>query len=179
MAALGLVGGRPGGAERPQGEARRVAAALQELHTLESGKSGQYGFPALTNYLNHVVLPRIRRWRAPDLGSWRSLVAAVLPQDRELREDPGRSTILHADLYRKNVPFSQLGHPRLIDPLPMLGDAAFDWAFWIVYYDLASGTELRLATAARVSGIPVAAVQPWCRLLALDGLLFYIETADP
>ena len=86
--------------------------------------------------------------------------------------------MLHADLYRENVPFDDAGLPRLIDPLPMLGDAAFDWAFWTVYYDLGEGTAERLATAARISRIPVTELIPWCRLLALDGLLYYLESGD-
>ncbi|RYJ30546.1 hypothetical protein CU044_1281 [Streptomyces sp. L-9-10] len=75
--------------------------------------------------------------------------------------------------------FDCQGHPRLIDPLPMVGDPAFDWAFWIVYYDLGRGTDARLATASRVSRIPVPVLAPWCRLLAVDGLLFYVESGDP
>lgn len=144
VAVLELVGERPGGAVRPQAEARKVAVALQELHGLGSDHKGKDGLPFLTDYLHRVVRPRIRRRaRTLDLGTWRSPVAAALAQIEELSADPRRSTVLHADLYRENVPFDQFGQPRLIDPLPMLGDAAFDWAFWIVYYDLGNGTEDR------------------------------------
>lgn len=180
VAALELVGGRPGGAERPQRETQMVAAALQGLHTLGRRRSRSAVFPSLADYLDHEVLPRIElRAGTAEAGPWRPLVDATISTLHRLEEDTSRATVLHADLYRENVPFDWLAHPRLIDPLPMVGDPAFDWAFWTVYYDLGHGTDGRLAAAARVSRIPVPELAPWCRLLALDGLLFYLETNDP
>jgi streptomycin 6-kinase len=180
VAALELVGGRPGGAERPEREVQMVAAALQGLHTLGQRRRRPNSFPLLTDHLGTEMLPRIRRrMETLDLDAWHPLVDAALPALAGLQEDPGRTTVLHADLYRENVPFDRLGHPRLLDPLPMLGDAAFDWAFWTVYYDLGHGTDGRLAAAARISRIPVPVLAPWCRALALDGLLYYLEARDP
>ncbi|MEU9111194.1 aminoglycoside phosphotransferase family protein [Streptomyces sp. NPDC048483] len=180
VAALELVGGRPGGGERPQREVQMVAAALQGLHTLGRRRGRLNRFPLLADHLQQEVLPRIRRrTRELDLGSWRPLVDVLLPTLDGLQQDTDRLTVLHADLYRENVPFDGRGHPRLIDPLPMLGDAAFDWAFWTVYYDLGNGTDGRLSAAALVSRIPVPLLGPWCRALALDGFLFYLETGDP
>ncbi|WP_030957830.1 aminoglycoside phosphotransferase family protein [Streptomyces sp. NRRL S-378] len=180
VAALELVGGQPGGADRPTRETPMVAAALQGLHTLGRRRNRPNDFPRLATYLNGEVFPRIRRREhALDTGAWRPLVDATFPALTDLEEDPSRVTVLHADLYRENVPFDWLAHPRLIDPLPMVGDPAFDWAFWTVYYDLARGTGERLTTASRISRIPIPVLAPWCRLLALDGLLFCLETDDP
>ncbi|WP_308312940.1 aminoglycoside phosphotransferase family protein [Streptomyces sp. ISL-1] len=180
VAALELVGGRPGGADRPQREVQMVAAALQGLHTIGRRRSRPDGLPLLADHLRTEVLPRIQqRVQAFDFGPLRPLVDATFPALAGLQEDAGRATVLHADLYRENVPFDWSGHPRLLDPLPMVGDAAFDWAFWTVYYDLGCGTDGRLAAAARISRIPIPILAPWCRALALDGLLFYLETGDP
>ncbi|WP_430379124.1 aminoglycoside phosphotransferase family protein [Streptomyces sp. B1-3] len=180
VAALELVGGRPGGAERPEREVQMVAAALQGLHTLGQRRRRPNSFPLLTDHLGTEMLPRIRRrMETLDLDAWHLLVDTALPALAGLQEDPGRTTVLHADLYRENVPFDWLGHPRLLDPLPMLGDAAFDWAFWTVYYNLGHGTDGRLAAAARISRIPIPVLAPWCRALALDGLLYYLEAGDP
>jgi streptomycin 6-kinase len=178
VAALELVGGWPGGAVRPRRETELVAAALQRLHTLGRRRRPD-GLLLLGDYLRRGVLPRIRRRVLDiDLGEWRPLVDDAFVALPGLRGNPGRVTVLHADLYRENVPFDNAGLPRLIDPLPMLGDAAFDWAFWTVYYDLGEGTAERLETAAQTSQIAVAELVPWCRLLALDGLLYYLESSD-
>ncbi|MGI5470262.1 aminoglycoside phosphotransferase family protein [Streptomyces sp. CA-132043] len=181
VAALELVGGRPGGAERPGREMQMVAAALQSLHALGRRNRRRWpdGLPLLADHIRTEMLPRIRR-RAQelDLGTWCTLVEATLPTLAGLQEDTTQTTILHADLYRENVPFDSLGHPRLLDPLPMVGDAAFDWAFWTAYYNLGHGTDGRLAAASRVSRIPTPILAPWCRALALDGLLYYLETGD-
>ncbi|MET9479953.1 aminoglycoside phosphotransferase family protein [Streptomyces sp. NPDC006638] len=180
MAALELVGGRPGGAERPEREVQMVAAALQGLHALGRRRRRPNSFPLLADHLSTEMLPRIRRrMETLDLGARHLVVDAALPALAGLQEDGDRTTVLHADLYRENVPFDRLGHPRLLDPLPMLGDAAFDWAFWTVYYDLGHGTNGRLAAAARISRIPIPVLAPWCRALALDGLLYYLEARDP
>ncbi|MGW4285439.1 phosphotransferase [Streptomyces sp. NPDC004673] len=180
VAALEMIGGSPGGDERPPRELQTVAAALHGLHIFGHHRRRPCGIPSLAAYLHQEVRPRVRRrLEAVDLGPWHDLVDTVLPDLLALDGDDGRTTVLHADLYRENVLFDWLGHPRLIDPLPMVGDAAFDWAFWTVYYDLGHGTDARLAAAARISRIPVPVLAPWCRALAVDGLLYYLETADP
>ncbi|MFI6473980.1 aminoglycoside phosphotransferase family protein [Streptomyces sp. NPDC050516] len=180
VAALELVGGQPGGADRPEREIQVVAAALHGLHTFGQRRRRPDSLPRLADYLAREVRPRLeRRLQKLDLGGWCSMVEAGLPTVADLEEGSCGPTVLHADLYRENVLFDWLGHPRLIDPLPMVGDPAFDWAFWTVYYDLGRGTDGRLATASRVSRIPVPVLAPWCRLLAVDGLLFYAESGDP
>jgi streptomycin 6-kinase len=95
-----------------------------------------------------------------------------------LAEEPGRRTVLHADLYQENVAFTHHGRPVLLDPLPMEGDALFDWAFWTLYYRLGQGTQERLRQAACRSGSRRSRIIPWCLLIGLDGLLYYEETRD-
>lgn len=179
VAALQLVGGRPGGADRPARQTQSVAAALHRLHTL--GRLGTApGLPSLTDFLHEVVIPRIQqRAKVLDLGSHTRLVREACHELASLRQVPSRTTVLHADLYAENVIFDAKQRPHLIDPHPMEGDAVFDWAFWSVYYDLGRGLEDRLATAARIARIPVPEITPWCRALALDGLLYYAEIDDP
>ncbi|MGP3977866.1 aminoglycoside phosphotransferase family protein [Streptomyces sp. 8N114] len=179
VAALELVGGRPGGAAPLGRERQMVAAAIQELHSL-GRRRPRRELPDLADFRQDVVVPRIRqRLQSLDLGSRRTVVAEACEGLPALREDPTRTTVLHADLYRANVISDGGGHPRLIDPLPLVGDAAFDWAFWTVYYDLEREAADRLATAARISRIPVQEITPWCRALAVDGFLYYWEVDDP
>jgi streptomycin 6-kinase len=179
VAALELVGGQPGGAA-PLGRQRQmVAAAIQGLHSL-GRRSPRPDAPSLAHFRQEMMVPRIRRRvQSLDLGTWGALVDEACVSLPTLQENPSRMTILHADLYRENVIFDAGGHPRLIDPHPLVGDAVFDWAFWTVYYDLEQEVADRLATAARISRIPVPEITPWCRALAVDGFLYYWEIDDP
>lgn len=179
VASLELVGGRPGGTARPSCEKQMVAAAIQRLHSL-GRKRPPPTLPDLAHFHQKVVVPRIhRRAQDLDLGPMGTLVEEACEGLSGLREEPSRATVLHADLYRENVVFDEGGHPHLIDPHPLVGDAAFDWAFWTVYYDLERGMADRLATASQLSHIPLPEITPWCWALALDGLLYYTETHDP
>jgi streptomycin 6-kinase len=180
VAVLEMVGGRPGGSSWRQRETQVVAAALQGLHTLGRVRPLTGHLPLLGDYLRFEVFPRIeKRVRSLDLGSWQPFADHEFRAIHRLVEGTGQPTVLHGDMYRENVAFDSTGHPRLIDPVPMVGDAVFDWAFWTVYYDLGRETNVRLATASRVSRIPVPVIAPWCRLLSLDGLLYYVDTDDP
>ncbi|MFF4114805.1 aminoglycoside phosphotransferase family protein [Streptomyces sp. NPDC001714] len=179
VAALELVGSRPGGSVPIGCNRQVVAAALQVVHKLGQRRTNP-DLPTLDYFVQEVMLPRIRqRARSLDLGTRSALVEEVCAGLPSLREDPTRTTVLHADLYPENVIFDGAGHPRLIDPHPLIGDAAFDWAFWTVYYDLEAEVTERLTTAARMSRIPIPHITPWCRALAVDGLLYYAEIGDP
>jgi streptomycin 6-kinase len=179
VAALELVGGRPGGAAPPGCERQMVAAAIQALHSLGRWRPVP-DVPSLAHFRQEVLVPRIhQRAQSLDLGTWAPLVEQACEGFPALREDLARTTVLHADLYRENVIFDGGGRPRLIDPHPLVGDAAFDWAFWAVYYDLEHEVADRLATSARISGIPVPEITPWCTALAVDGFLYYWEIDDP
>ncbi|QNE19427.1 phosphotransferase [Kribbella qitaiheensis] len=182
-AALEMVGGEPGGRGRPAGELTLVAEALQHLHALGRQRSPA-GFPLLADYLQGEVAPRVwKRLRDQDLGQWRPVAQAGLHALREAAgahpDGTGQQTLLHGDLYRENVLFSDCQQPVFLDPLPMLGSEAFDWAFWVVYYEVECGFEDRLALAQTVSGLPVQGIRRWCTVLFLDGLLYYLETHDP
>lgn len=176
-AALFTVGGAPGGAVYPKSETNLVATALQRLHVAGCQGRRIKSLPTLRDFVSDEVIPRIQR-RIPTT-SHRHLAERVLPYTAELREDLSRETILHADLYRENIPFTLGGRPVLLDPLPMIGDAVYDWAFWSVYYRLGHATGRRLEQAKRTSGIPIDQLLPWCLLLSLDGFLYFEETQDP
>ncbi|MBC9714470.1 phosphotransferase [Streptomyces sp. TRM66268-LWL] len=179
IAAMELVGGRPGGTARPEREVQMVAAVIHGLHTV-GRKQARTMLPRLDDFLQRTMLPRIvDRTVKLDLGTRGWLVREALPEAHALRPSSARTTVLHADLYRENVIFDQRGLARLIDPHPMVGDAAYDWAFWTVHYDLGQATFQRMAIASRISGISVPELSAWCRAIALDGLLYYTEIGDP
>ncbi|MFD7813705.1 fructosamine kinase family protein [Streptomyces sp. NPDC059785] len=179
-AALTMVGGHPGGAVRPPSTAEHllVAEALHGLHATgrTTPRAAMTDFPVLEAYVEEEVVPRIHRRRARFAG--RQMVDAALSVLVGLREASDRTTVLHGDLYRENIPFDLDGEPVPLDPLPLRGDAVFDWAFWVVYYELGARTNHRFRQALTTSGIPLTDLLPWCVLLSLDGLLYYAETGD-
>ncbi|WP_405060317.1 aminoglycoside phosphotransferase family protein [Kribbella sp. NBC_01505] len=183
VAALEMVGGQPGGSNRPVGELAEVAEALNALHALGRRRTPA-GFPLLADYLREELTPRVlARLRGRDLGRWRPVartgLRALADVLRESRGDGGHQTMLHGDLYRENVLFSEAQRPVFVDPLPMVGSAAFDWAFWTVYYEVGHRLEDRMALAVQISGLPDLDIRRWCAALLLDGLLYYRETDDP
>lgn len=179
IAALSLVGGRPGGSRRGSDDIRQVAGVIQAAHDRGRTLEEQLGFPELSAYLDEEVRPRVAH-RMDSLtpvatgpllrAGWRAL--------ESLTQAGHRRTVLHGDLYRENTACDGRGRPHLLDPLPMYGDAAYDWAFWTVYYRLGQGTEERLALASRVSGIGRTVLRSWSLALCLHGLLYYREVAD-
>jgi streptomycin 6-kinase len=179
VAVFSMVAGRPGGSQNRTCETPMVALAIQGLHM--RGRAGSPpALPRLQDHVSDEILPRLeRRLRLLRPSAVTRAVAAAIEAGACLSEDPDLATVLHGDLYRENVLFDAAGNPRLIDPLPMYGDAVFDWAFWTVYYDLGSHTIHRLNTAANMSGISAAVIAQWARLLAADGLLYYLEALDP
>lgn len=172
VAAMGLIAGRPGGARRPRHEAQAVALALGHLHRASRAPDG---LPQLRDYVEDTIRPRIAQRSRLGTDIPTPLLAAI---DR-VDADGLPPVLLHADLYRENVLFTEQGRPVFCDPLPMVGTAAFDWAFWVAYYDLAADPVARLRLAVQIGRIPVARLVPWCVTLCVDGLLYYRDTDDP
>ena len=173
VAAVELVAGRPGGTLRPPGELEAVALALADLH---SPPCPAGTFSRLDEYLYTVVLPRIdRRLGSVDVD----IPANCLEWLSGLDPNAGSPALLHADLYRENVLFDIDERPVFVDPLPMIGSPIFDWAFWVVYYDLLSDPGPRLRLAIAIGEVLPADLLPWCLCLCVDGLLYYRETGDP
>ncbi|GAA1466855.1 hypothetical protein GCM10009603_52930 [Nocardiopsis exhalans] len=179
IAALSLVGGRPGGGWRGSDDIRQVAGVIQAAHDRGRALEEQPGFPELTAYLDEEVRPRVaHRMKSLTPTATGSLLRAGWRALESLTQAGHRRTVLHGDLYRENTACDGRGRPHLLDPLPMYGDAAYDWAFWTVYYRLGQGTEERLALASRVSGIGRTELRTWSLALCLHGLLYYREVAD-
>lgn len=179
VAALELVGDRPGGSDRPDLELPPVAEALHKLHSVGL-RNRPDGLPRLSDYIRDEVTPRVwTRLRDLDLARWGEVARVGLCALGEPWRRDSQVTVLHGDLYRENVLFSAARGPVFVDPLPMLGPAAFDWAFWVVYYEVGCGVDDRMSLALQVSGLPERDLRRWCSVLFLDGLLYYLETTDP
>jgi streptomycin 6-kinase len=171
VAAMELVGGRPGGATPASDEYHAVAAGIGRLHATRADPAR---LPSLADYLAREVMPRVD-WRTQRLGA--DIPERCLDALARVYPDEHQIVLLHGDLYRENVAFDETGRPVFVDPLPMVGDPLFDWAFWVVYYT--TGDQLgRLPVAVKAAGVAVADLLPWCLMLCVDGLLYYRDSGD-
>jgi streptomycin 6-kinase len=174
VACLNLVGRVAGGAPRPLDEELLTAQALARLHQIPLAPGATY--PSLDHHLRHTLVPRVRR-RTSVLADVPAtcIDAGVAAAETSLSR---AAALLHGDLYRENVLFDIAGTPVFIDPLPMVGDPCYDWAFFVVYYALHANPLARLDLAVDVSGLPARLIASWCMLHCLDGLAYYRETGD-
>lgn len=174
---LRAVGDVPGGGNKPPDHERRVALVLKELHVDAPGHLPDV--PLLTDFYQTELVPRIAR-RAASLPHPipTATAEAVLSLCAKLIADHDGQALLHSDLYAENIPFDEYSRPVFIDPLAHIGDPAFDWAFWAVYYTPKAGFEQRLALCAQHAPCSLERVIEWAATLALDGALFYIGTND-
>ena len=175
---LEQIGGRAGGVARPSNHPERVAEALACLHKRPA--PAHPAVPRLADYYRGTVVPRMER-RAAQFGHVvgpRRITAAVR-LSRILCVNQQERALLHADLYAENVLFGEEGEVVFIDPHAVTGSPAFDWAFWIVYYQPDSGFEERVALCARHTPADMTEVLAWVATLAVDGALYYLATKDP
>lgn len=171
------VGGKAGGRPRPVDHEARVASVLRQLH--ERPPRYVSSVPLLADFYEAEVIPRIeRRVQTLDHPISPTVVEAIVELCGKLTSADVAPALVHSDLYAENIPFSDDGAPVFIDPLANIGDAAFDWAFWSVYY-LPEGFERRLALCAEHAPCSMDRIMQWAATLVLDGALFYLETGDP
>lgn len=174
---VGTVPPGPGGAPRPADHAERVARRLRRLH--ERPATGSGAVPLLTDYYRYTVVPRMDR-RAQTLAAqvgddrvWSALRIAT-----RLSERVGPSVMLHSDLYAENVLFDPHQRPVFIDPHPVVGSPAFDWAFWCVYYEPTGGFAERVRLCRGNAEADMTEILEWVVTLAVDGALYYLDTND-
>lgn len=167
----------PGGAVRPPDHAGRVAEAIHRLHHYPAVADGPV--PLLTDHYMDEVVPRISR-RAIRWGRrvGPAYVDRALELSRNLCAGQRPPAMLHADLYAENILFDEQGEPVFIDPHPMIGSAAFDWAFWCVYYAATDGFEERVELCRHHTPCDMDEVLAWVVTLAVDGALYYLDTKD-
>lgn len=169
----------PGGASRPPDHAARVAKAIPQLHAQAAALDGGGHVPLLTDYYLRSVVPRIsRRTEQWGVAVGAAYVGRALELCSELCASPAEPVMLHSDLYAENVLFDEHGEPVFIDPHPNIGSAAFDWAFWCVYYVPSAGFEERVELCRQHTPCDIDEVLAWVVTLAVDGGLYYLDTKD-
>lgn len=146
------------GTHASPGGADDVARLLDRLHVTPPD-----GLPPL------VETVRRRLARAADDGraSGEKLTWAHATLDRLDREPPP-ATLLHGDFDDRNLLVCARRGLCAIDPLPCVGDPAYDAAYW-VHANRAPGRRARLEALLAATGLPRERVRDWAGIVGVHG----------
>lgn len=174
--AMGRI--RPG-TEAGDDDPRAAAALLHRLHAVPPPGPAD-GFPPLQELLRDRLRRSAQRCALPgnDTGRLLHERAAALLDHAPAR--PARAPVLvHGDFQAKNLLLGPGSVLHAIDPLPCLGDPAFDAATWCVLSSAPAPIAGRVGAIAAAYGCEAADVAGWAALLcALEYRPYRPEQAE-
>jgi streptomycin 6-kinase len=154
-----------------QADARELAKLLCHLHTPSPTSKLAQDFPPLAD----VVDTRITT--AGDEAAARSQAEAAVLQptlDRArrtvemlLNRWDGHAVILHGDLEDRNILQCRRRGLAAIDPLPCIGDPAYDAGYWAASAVTNDRREQRLTTVSKVLDLDPHRIRLWASVAAL------------
>jgi streptomycin 6-kinase len=161
-------------------DAEAVATALRSLHAAGAGEADAGGFPPLRASLMDRLRRAEQRCALPGNRIGRELHArAAAELERQQADETPRQGLLHGDFQAKNLLAGAGGAVRVIDPLPCLGDPAFDAATWCVLTLSAAPVGARVDRIARALDSDAAPIAEWAALLcALEYRPYRPEQAE-
>jgi streptomycin 6-kinase len=148
-------------------DAAAVAPVLRSLHRHRgAGRPALDRFPQLEGMLALRLRWAAQRCALPGNTVGRTLhtrAATLLERPRRFRVR--RAALLHGDFQAKNLLVGSDGASRAIDPLPCLGDTAFDAATWCVLQSSRVPIGARVDQIARELGLNADRIADWARLV--------------
>ena len=136
-----------------------VAAVLGNLHAVPPPP----GLRELGDVARRRVLRALEQARAtPYKADW------ALAKIDELERDPQPQVLLHGDFDERNLLRCSRRGLAAIDPLPCVGDAAYDAGHW-AHANRRPGRRARTTAIAEALGLDVARVRGWCAVAAIHG----------
>jgi len=148
---------RPG--SDPAGaDAVTVAAVLRELHVAPA-----FELPMLADTALKRIDRAVRDGRASgQKADWARATVAGLERDAPT------SVLLHGDFDERNLLVCDRRGLCAIDPLPCLGDPAYDAAYW-VHGNRRPGRRARLDAIVAATGLDRARVRDWAAVVGVHG----------
>jgi streptomycin 6-kinase len=135
-----------------------VGAVLRRLHVDPPPK-----LPTLAETVRTRVETALRDGRASEQkASW------ALAKAAELERDPPATVLLHADFDERNLLVCRRRELCAIDPLPCVGDPAYDAAYW-VHGNRRPGRRARLEAIVAATGLDRARVRDWAAVVGVHG----------
>jgi len=146
-----------------------VARALVRLY--RAGPA-QPGLPTLAGRYADADERLLRMWRRSRNGIERDTAERAARELRALSAAPvdGGAVLLHGDPVPANFLLGAHGH-RAIDPRPMVGDPAYDAAFWALFAEEGSDVLPKADQLAAALGLDRVLVVRWAAAMAVDRLL--------
>lgn len=146
-----------------------VARALERLY--RAGPAPQ-GLPTLAERYADADERLLRMWRHSRTGIERDTAARAARALRTLSAAPvdGGAVLLHGDPVPANFLLGAHGD-RAIDPRPMVGDPAYDAAFWALFAEDGSDVPPKADRLATALGLDRELVVRWAGAMAVDRLL--------
>jgi streptomycin 6-kinase len=161
------------------GDADAVARVLRSLHAAGAAVVGSRRFPPLRAALDDRLRRAAQRCALPGNEIGRALHARAAA---ELATPPpaGRpQVLLHGDFQAKNLLEGGDGAVWAIDPLPCIGDPAFDAATWSVLCTSPEPIGARVERIARALACDPAPIGEWAAVLcALEYRPYRPEEAE-
>jgi streptomycin 6-kinase len=97
-----------------------------------------------------------------------SKVEWALARIDELEDDPPTAVLLHGDFDERNLLACARRGLAAIDPLPCVGDPAYDAGSW-AQANGRPGRRARTGAIAEAMGLPVERVRGWCAVVVVHG----------
>ena len=169
----------PGSALR-RDAADAVAPILRSLHAAGGDAAGSGRFPPLGEGLRDRLRRAAQRCALPGNEVGRALHARAAARLEEATGRPSQATVLlHGDLQPKNLLEAAAGAVVAIDPLPCVGDPAFDAATWSALSPAPEPIEARVGAISRALQCDPAPIARWAALLcALEYRPYRPEQAE-
>ena len=146
------------GAHPDPGEATAVARVLQAIHV-----SPPTGLPSLGETVRRRLSRAVEDGRAStEKRAWALATVA------ELERTAPAAVLLHGDLDERNLLVCARRGLCAIDPLPCVGDPAYDAAYW-VHANRRSGRRARFEAIVTATGLPRDRVRDWAGIVGVHG----------
>jgi streptomycin 6-kinase len=140
------------------GEAPDVARVLRAIHVPAPG-----GLPPLRD-----TVQRRLTWASDEGRASKEKLAWAMTTVAELERTAPHGVLLHGDFDERNLLVCDRRGLCAIDPLPCVGDPAYDVAYW-VHANRRSGRRARLDAIVAATGLPRERVRDWAGVVGVHG----------
>jgi streptomycin 6-kinase len=138
--------------------AEQAAAVLRQLHVEPLAD-----LPSLPDVVRSRIEQAVDQGRATPAAAAKALESA-----ERLQQDAPEGALLHGDFDERNLVRCNERGLAAIDPLPAVGDPAYDAAYW-AHANRRPGKRERVEAIARALGLDASRVRRWGAVISVHG----------